>query len=74
MIAQNIESEEVSFLNFTESQLREIYGTEMVLTSNQRQTLEEFVKVLEPFLECTLLLQKEAFSIGHVLPSIRGNN
>ena len=44
----------------------------MVLSLTQRQTLEEFVKVLEPFLESTLLLQKEVFSIGHVLPSIRG--
>jgi hypothetical protein len=63
-----------SFINFTEQQLQEIYGDEMVLTLTQRQTLEEFVRVLEPFLESTLLLQKEAFSIGHVLPSIRGMN
>jgi hypothetical protein len=61
-----------SFINFTEQQLREIYGDERVLSLTQRQTLEEFVRVLEPFLESTMLLQKEAFSIGHVLPSIRG--
>jgi hypothetical protein len=63
-----------SFINFTEDQLKQIYGDEVVLTLTQRQTLEEFVRVLEPFLESTLLLQKEAFSIGHVLPSIRGEN
>ena len=54
--------------------MKQIYGDEVVLTLTQRKTLEEFVRVLEPFLESTLLLQKEAFSIGHVLPSIRGEN
>lgn len=61
-----------SFLKFSDQQLNEIYGEEEVLTFAQRQTCEEFVSVLEPFLEATLVLQKEAFSIGHVLPSYRG--
>ncbi len=61
-----------SFLKFTDAQLNEIYGEESVLAYTQRQTCEEFVTVLEPFLDATLVLQKEAFSIGHVLPSYRG--
>jgi len=61
-----------SFLEFTNDQLDEIYGTQSVLTQTQRCTLNEFVLVLEPFLESTLVLQKAAFSIGHVLPNYRG--
>jgi len=61
-----------SFLEFTNDQLDEIYGTQSVLTQTQRCTLNEFVMVLEPFLESTLVLQKAAFSIGHVLPNYRG--
>ncbi len=61
-----------SFLEFTDVQLDEIYGTQSVLSQNQRSTLNEFVLVLEPFLESTLVLQKADFSIGHVLPNYRG--
>jgi hypothetical protein len=62
-----------SFLKFSDDDLNEIYGQEKVLTQVQRSTLNEFVNILEPFLEATVFLQKAAFSIGHVLPSIRGN-
>jgi hypothetical protein len=61
-----------SFLEFTDDQLGDIYGTKTVLTQSQRCTLNEFVLILEPFLESTLVLQKAAFSIGHVLPNYRG--
>jgi len=39
---------------------------ENVLTPTQRTTLDEFKKVLDPFLDAKLLLQKEAFSIGQL--------
>ena len=64
-----------SFLKIRDVDLDMIFEKEdgrHVLTSVQRKTLKEFVEVLEPFKEATMILQKEAFSIGHVLPIYRG--
>ena len=62
------------FLQFTDDQLKEIFNKPTVLTKVKRTTLEEFCAVFDPFDEATVCLQKDAFSIGHVIPIYRGES
>ena len=63
-----------SFLKFSDSELETIFidNTTTVLPADKRALLEELILVLDGFYEATLCLQKEAFSVGHVLPLYRG--
>ena len=63
-----------SFLNFTDDELETIFidNSTTVLSPDKRGLLEELLLVLDGVYEATLCLQKEQFSIGHVLPLYRG--
>ena len=63
-----------SFLKFTDAELETIYSENVtpILPIDKRVLLEELLLVLDGIYEATLCLQKEDFSIGHVLPLYRG--
>jgi hypothetical protein len=61
-----------SFLKFSESELEQLFDRKNVITQAQRQILSELVIVLEDFAVITEIIQSDNFSIGHILPLIRG--
>lgn len=63
-----------SFLNFTDTELADLFSENSlpVLSSTQRNLVEEIVSVLEDFAVATELIQTDKFSIGLVIPIYRG--
>ncbi|CAF1108654.1 unnamed protein product [Brachionus calyciflorus] len=61
-----------SFLEFSEEELEFVFERRNVITAVQRNVLQELVLVLEDFSVITNLIQTDKFSIGHILPLIRG--
>ena len=61
-----------SFLNFNENELEMLFERKNVITHTQRLILTELVLVLEDFAVITEMIQSDKFSIGHILPLIRG--
>lgn len=61
-----------SFLAIPSDKVDFVFDKANAVSLTQRECLEELVKVLDVFNEATLTLQNEQFSIGQVLPSIKG--
>ncbi|CAF1118423.1 unnamed protein product, partial [Brachionus calyciflorus] len=61
-----------SFLNFSEDELEQIFDRKNVINQTQRSILNELIIVLEDFAVITDMIQTDKFSIGHILPLIRG--
>ncbi|CAF0990233.1 unnamed protein product [Brachionus calyciflorus] len=61
-----------SFLQFSDEELEKIFERKFIISASQRTTLEELVKVLEGFDLITTMIQTDNFSIGHILPLLKG--